>query len=199
MAIDAFDLAEQFQTPIFVMIRSRSGHEQLDVGSLRVSRQADRSRQGADRRRSEARQFGPLPRRGRRRHRLSHAARHGIRRCLFHARQRPQRKAQYSERPDDYVEQHGSSGAQVRDGRASTCRKPEIEQVARRKDRLHRLRHHALGDHREPRISCARKPTSRRQLLPAAGVSLHQRSVEFFEKHDRVYVVEQNRDGQMAS
>ena len=31
MAMEAFDLAERFQTPVFVMMRPRPGHEQLDV------------------------------------------------------------------------------------------------------------------------------------------------------------------------
>ena len=51
-------------------------HEQLDVERLRVSDQADRSRQGADAGDSEeARRVGPLQGRGRRRHRLPHASR----------------------------------------------------------------------------------------------------------------------------
>jgi len=55
--------------------RSRSGHEQLDVGSVCVSRQASGSWQGSDRcgPRSAGR-IRALPRRGRRRHRLAHAA-----------------------------------------------------------------------------------------------------------------------------
>ncbi len=73
--------------------RSRPGHEQLDVGSVRLSRKAHQPRQGAHRGRSrEARRLRPLPRCGWRWRRLPHPARHqpsaGV---LLHARQRPQR------------------------------------------------------------------------------------------------------------
>ena len=50
----AFDLAERLADAGLRALRSRSGHEQLDVGAVRLSRQAARSRQGAYRRGSEA-------------------------------------------------------------------------------------------------------------------------------------------------
>ena len=57
--------------------RSRPGHEQLDVGAVRVSGEAARSRQGADGRGSEAAgRLCALPRCGWRRDRLAHAAGH---------------------------------------------------------------------------------------------------------------------------
>ena len=49
MASEAFDLAEHLQTPGLRDVRSRSRHEQLDVRSVRVSRQADQPRQGPER------------------------------------------------------------------------------------------------------------------------------------------------------
>ena len=51
MAMDAFDLAERFQTLVFVMSDLDLGHEHLDVAAVRVSGEAARSRQGARRRR----------------------------------------------------------------------------------------------------------------------------------------------------
>ena len=61
----------------FRHVRSRSRHEQLDVRSLRVSDDADQSRQGSQQGRSRPpRRIRPLQRRRRRRHRLPHAARH---------------------------------------------------------------------------------------------------------------------------
>ena len=58
-------------------VRSRSRHEQLDVGSVPVSDNADQSRQGAQQGRSRPpRRIRPLQRCGWRRHRLPHAARH---------------------------------------------------------------------------------------------------------------------------
>ena len=50
-AMEAFDLAERFQTLVFVMSDLDLGHEHLDVGAVPVSGQAARSRQAARRRR----------------------------------------------------------------------------------------------------------------------------------------------------
>ena len=49
MAMDAFDLAERFQTLGVRDERPRPRHEHLDVAAVRVSREAARSRQGARR------------------------------------------------------------------------------------------------------------------------------------------------------
>ena len=40
LAMEAFDLAEQFQTPVFVMTRPRPRHEQLDGGPVPLSRRS---------------------------------------------------------------------------------------------------------------------------------------------------------------
>ena len=91
--------------------RPRPGNEQLDVRPVHVSREADQSRQGAE-------QGGPRPagrlralqRRGRRRHRLPHVARHRHPAAAYFARgSGHNEKAQYSERPDDYERQHGAA------------------------------------------------------------------------------------------
>ena len=74
----AFDLAERFQTPVFVMTRPRPRHEQLDVRPLRVSR-ASRStaaRSSTPRSSTQLASSGPLQGRGRRRHPVPDAARH---------------------------------------------------------------------------------------------------------------------------
>ena len=47
MATEAFNLAEQFQTLVFVMSDLDLGHEQLDVRSLRIPDNADQARQSA--------------------------------------------------------------------------------------------------------------------------------------------------------
>ncbi len=75
-------------------VRSRPRHEQLDVGAVRISRDADQPRQGADKRRPRpVGRLRALQRRGWRRRRLSHPA--GNRSSwvgVVRARQRPQRE-----------------------------------------------------------------------------------------------------------
>ena len=69
MAGDAFDLAEQFQTPVFVMSDLDLGMNNWMSEPFEYPGEADRSRQGAGRRRPRAPgRICPLQRRGRRRH-----------------------------------------------------------------------------------------------------------------------------------
>ena len=75
--------------------------------------------------------------------------------------------------------------------------KPVVDHARRREDRLHRLRHDHLGARGVAR-SAAPRARRRDQLLPPARAAVHRRAEEFVAAHDRVYVVEQNRDGQMA-
>ncbi len=106
MAGDAFDLAEQIADAGVRHVGSRPRHEQLDVGAVRVSREAAESRQGADQGRPRpgwaasratrtwtATAFGYRTLPG-----TEHPARRGLR-----AAAATTRKAQYSERPDDYA------------------------------------------------------------------------------------------------
>ena len=51
MAMEAFDLAERFQTPVFVMSDLDLGMNNWMSDAVQVSRQADQPRQGARRRR----------------------------------------------------------------------------------------------------------------------------------------------------
>ena len=181
--------------------RPRPRHEQLDVRPVPVSRRADRSRQGARPPRSSKQlgELGPLQGRGRRRHPVPHAARRRHAPRYFTRGSGHNEKAQYSERADDYVEQHGPPRAEVRDGAA--------------------LRAAARGRRDRPGPTSASSPTARRTgrstraatscasehgletALPApAGVSVHRRGAATSStRHDRVYVVEQNRDAQMLS
>ena len=75
--IEAFDFAEKFQTPVFVMTDLDLGMNNWMADAVRLSREAHRARQGADRRGSRAaRRLRPLQGCGWRRRRLPHAARH---------------------------------------------------------------------------------------------------------------------------
>jgi 2-oxoglutarate ferredoxin oxidoreductase subunit alpha len=102
--------------------RPRPRHEQLDVRAVQypdkpirrgkvLTRKSSRSSAGV----------GPLQGRRRRRHPVPHAARHRHAGVL-HARLGPQRKAQYSERPDDYVKNNMDRLARKFETARSTCR-----------------------------------------------------------------------------
>jgi 2-oxoglutarate/2-oxoacid ferredoxin oxidoreductase subunit alpha len=123
MAMDAFDLAERFQTLVFVM-------SDLDLGMntwmsirfripTRRSTAASCSTQGDAR---AARRVGPLQGRGRRRHPVPHRA--GRRHAgVLHARVGPQREGAVQRAARRLRREHGPAGAEVRDG-PHTCRSP---------------------------------------------------------------------------
>ena len=66
----------------------------------------------------------------------------------------------------------------------------------RRADRLHRLRHVALGDRREPRPA-ARGDGVKTSYLRLRAYPFTDDLGAFIDAHERVYVVEQNRDAQL--
>ena len=116
MAMDAFDLAEQMQTPVFVM-------SDLDLGmNTWMSQPFDYptkpldARQAAGRRRAQARRrVRALPRRGRRRHPVPHGPRRRHAGVL-HARLGPQREGPVQRARRGLLEEPGPARAQVRDG-----------------------------------------------------------------------------------
>ena len=108
-------------------------------------------------------------------------------------------KAQYTERPDDYVQQHGPAGAQVREHRARTCRGPRSIQNANASIGLI-----CYGTSRyaaeESRDQLRREFGLETSYLRLKALPVHAAScADFIERHERVYVVEQNRDAQMLS
>ncbi len=112
--------------------RPRPRDEQLDGRAPALHGPAARPRQGpADQGRArrphrEVQGVRPLPRRGRRRHPLAHAAGlHGrAGRDLLHPRLGPQRPRAVHGAARRLQEQHGPAGAQARDGARSTCPSP---------------------------------------------------------------------------
>ena len=175
--MEAFDLAEQFQTPVFVMIGPRPRHEQLDVrrrSSIPTSR-STAARCSTPETLEAARRVGPLQGRGRRRHPLPHAARRRHAGVL-HARLRPQRRRRSTASGRTTTSRTWTGWRASSRRRASTCPKPVVEHGRRREDRLHRLRHVALGDRARAAISCASETDVETVVLPAARVSVHRRA-----------------------
>ena len=105
-------------------------------------------------------------------------------------------KGQYSERPDDYVE-NVDRLARKFEGARKAVPQPVVETVAGREDRAHRLRHLALGDRPRAAISCSKRPTSRPRTSACAPIPSPSTSHEFIDGHERVYIIEQNRDAQL--
>ena len=135
--------------------------------------------------------------RGRRRRRLPHAARHRPSRGgLLHARQRPQREGPVQRAPRRLRAQHGPARAQVRRPCAPACRAPRwstskargsaSSPTARRTRRA-----------REPRPAARRSTASTSSYLRPRAYPFTDDLVEFIRRHERVYVVDQNRDAQM--
>ncbi len=99
-AMEAFDLAERFQTPVFVLSDLDLGNEFAGHSPVAVSRKTFRSRQSARRRRSELDEVvGALSRYRQRRHPLSHAARNEpSQRRIFYAGNRSRRSKRATQR-----------------------------------------------------------------------------------------------------
>ena len=200
MAYDAFDLSERFQTPIFVMSDLDLGMNNWMSDPFKYPDEEIRSRQGADCRRSaEARQASNAMA-------TSTATESLIARCpariiraaaYFTRGSGHNENALYSETPGRLQEQHGSPEQEVRNG-ARTRASAGDRLREGRKNRLPRVRHDALGDYRIAGSAAEANTTCRVSYYRLRAVPFTKHLVEFFEKHDRVYVVEQNRDGQMA-
>ena len=93
-------------------------------------------------------------------------------------------------------EQHGPARAQVRDRRevrAASRPSPTAAGLAHRHHRLRLLGLRRRGGPRHPRPQGARRPTT----CACARCPSRAEAAAFVAAHDRVYVVDQNRDGQM--
>ena len=197
MSMAAFDLAERLQSPVFVMSDLDLGHEHVDVGPVPVSRDAHRSGQGPGPGGDRAhRRVGPLQGRGRRRHPVPLAARHR-RAAVLRARLGPQRP-----RPGTASAPTITCRTWIVSSASSIRRRPR----APARDRSRAMARvsassptaRATGRCSRAATSCATRRASRRRTC-ACGLPVPRGVAEFIAAHDRVYVVEQNRDAQMLS
>ena len=195
MAIDAFDLSERFQTPVFVMSDLDLGMNNwmaepfpypdapLDRGKVLTpealqaigewGRYKDVDGDGIAYR-SLPGQFGP---------------------SFFTRGSGHNAKAQYSERPDDYTNNIDRLARKFETARTAV---PEPELDVRPGARVgivaYGTSHWALVESRDQLRAEARLETS---YLRLKAYPFTHHLAEFIDAHDRVYVVEQNRDGQM--
>jgi 2-oxoglutarate ferredoxin oxidoreductase subunit alpha len=199
MAQDAFDLAEQFQTPVFVM-------SDLDLGMNNwmsdpfpypdkpIKRGKVLSKEDLDKLGNFARYrdvdddgvgYRTLPG-------TDHPAASYFARGSGH-----NEKGQYSERPDDFERNMERINKKFETARSFVPR-PEI--VANGKSKIGIL---AYGTSHWAIVECRDQLRAEHKVetdyLRVRSYPFTREIHDFIERHDRVYVVEQNRDGQMAT
>ena len=199
MAQDAFDLAERFQTPVFVMSDLDLGmnnwmsdpfpYPEKPINRGKVLSKEDLGKLGAFARYKDVDGDGvgyrTLPG-------TDHPAAAWFARGSGH-----NEKAQYSERPDDYVNNMERINKKFETARSIVPR-PEIALGDKAKVGIlaYGTSHWAIIESRDQLRKEHKLETDYLRLL---SYPFTREVHEFIERHDRVYIVEQNRDGQMAS
>jgi 2-oxoglutarate/2-oxoacid ferredoxin oxidoreductase subunit alpha len=199
MAIQAFDLAEQLQTPIFVLSDLDLGmnnwmsdpfaYPEKPIQRGKVLSADDLKRLGSFARYQDVDKDGipyrTLPG-------TDHPAAAYFTRGSGH-----NEKAQYSERPDDYQNNMERLARKFETARSYVAR-PEV--VANNGEKIGII---AYGSSdfavREGRDQLRQEYQIASDYLRIRAFPFTREIHEFVEKHERVYVVEQNRDGQMLS
>jgi len=199
MAQDAFDLAEHFQTPVFVMSDLDLGmnnwmsdpfpYPEKPIDRGKVLSRADIEKAGGFARYQDVDGDGvgyrTLPG-------TEHPAAAYFARGSGH-----NEKAQYSERPDDFERNMERLNKKFETARSFVPR-PEV--VANGKSKIgiiaYGTTHWAITESRD-QLSQEHKVVT--DYLRVRSYPFTREVHDFIQGHDRVYVVEQNRDGQMAS
>ncbi len=199
MAIAAFDLAEEFQTPVFVMSDLDLGmnlwmsdpfqYPDQPIKRGKVLSAADLDRAGEFARYRDVDGDGipyrtlPLTK-----HRLS---------PYFTRGSGHNERAQYSERPNDYRNNMDRLTKKF-DTARSRVPAPEVEWQPAAEIGLiaYGTSHHAMQEAREMLQNELQLKTS---YLRLRAFPFNGEVADFIARHDRVYVIDQNRDGQMHS
>src|SRR5467141_3571500 len=199
LAQDAFDLAEQFQTPVFVMSDLDLGmnnwmadpfpYPEKPIKRGKVLTKEDLDKLGSFSRYKDIDGDGvgyrTLPG-------TDHPAAAYFARGSGH-----NEKAQYSERPDDFERNMERLNKKFETARSFVPR-PEV--VANGKSKIgiiaYGTTHWAITESRDQLFNEHKLETD---YLRVRSYPFTREIHEFIERHDSVYVVEQNRDGQMAS
>jgi len=199
MAMDAFDLAEHFQTPVFVM-------SDLDLGmnnwmSDPFSYPTGPIRRGKVLSKEELEKLGSFAR-------YEDVDGDGIGYRTLPGTDHPaaayftrgsghNEKAQYSERPDDYQKNMERLNKKFETARSFV---PKPEKVAAGKSKMgvmaYGTTHWAIIESRD---QLRQEYNLETDYLRLRAYPFNREVHEFVEKHERVYVVEQNRDAQMLS
>ncbi len=199
MAIEAFDLAEEFQTPVFVMSDLDLGmnlwmsdpfqYPDKPIKRGKVLSAADLERAGEFARYRDVDGDGipyrtlPLTK-----HRLA---------PYFTRGSGHNDRAQYSERPGDY--RHNMDRlAKKFETAAARVPRPEVELQPTAEIGIigYGTSHYAIQEAREMLQNELQLETS---YLRLRAFPFNGEVADFIKRHDRIYVIDQNRDGQMRS
>src|SRR5579862_4522989 len=199
MAGDAFDLAEHFQTPIFVMSDLDLGmnnwmsdpfkYPEKPIKRGKVLTKEDLDRMGAFQRYKDVDGDGTgyrtLPG-------TDHPAAAYFARGSGH-----NEKAQYSERPDDYEKNMERVNRKFETARSFVPR-PEVSSNGKTKLGIiaYVTSHWAITESRD---QLRKEHNVEIDYLRLKAFPFTREVHDFIEQHERVYVVEQNRDAQMLS
>ena len=197
MSIEAFDFAEKFQTPVFVITDLDLGmnnwtSDPFDYPETPINRGKVLSAEDLERLGGFARYrdvdgdgvgYRTLPG-------TNHPAAAYFTRGSGH-----NDKARYTEREDDYVNNMDRLAHKFEVMRKHVP-EPVVQARRRRQNRLHRHRHLRLRRARKLRPA-ARRIRHRGQLHAPQGLPFTEHMLDFIRRHDRVYVVDQNRDAQL--
>ena len=194
--MEAFDLADRFQTPVFVLSDLDLGMNSWLSPPLPYPEKPFDRGKVLTRRGSQPRAFvGTLPRRRQGRHSLSHAAGHEApQRGILHARHRPRRRGPLLRAARGLEAQPRPSRAQTRNGahgRSGAGRRREKDSAVA--ILAYGTTHHAVVEARDR----LREAGLEVNYLRVRALPLSPEIATFIQRHDRVYVVEQNRDGQL--
>jgi len=195
MAMEAFDLAEQFQTPVFVMMDLDLGmNNWMSNGFKYPEKPINRGKLLTASKLKELGQWG----------RYKDVDGDGIPYRTIPGDGMPSyftrgsghnAKAQYSERPDDYVENMDRLARKFETARKFVP-KPEVDTVSGAKIGIiaYGTTHWAITESRDQLREETDVKTSYYRLR---GYPFNESLVAFIDAHERVYVVEQNRDAQL--
>ena len=179
MAIEAFDFAEHFQTPVFVMTDLDLGMNNWMADPFAYpDKPIQRGKVLTAEDLEQAGRLRALRGCGWRRRRLSHASgNQSSRGILFHPRQRPQRQGAVHRARRRLHRQHGSAGAQVRMHAAARAR-ARGQHGSRGRHRLRGRGHFRLRGARKLRPTQERI-RHRRQLPATEGLPVHRTPAGF--------------------
>lgn len=195
MAIESFDLAEQFQTPVFVMMDLDLGmNNWMSSGFKYPTKPINRGKLLTADKLKELGQWG----------RYKDVEGDGIPYRTIPGDGMPSyftrgsghnAKAQYSERPDDYVDNMDRLARKF-DTARKFVPKPEVDKAAGAKIGIiaYGTTHWAITESRDQLREETDVKTSYYRLR---AYPFNESLAEFIDQHERVYVVEQNRDAQL--
>jgi 2-oxoglutarate/2-oxoacid ferredoxin oxidoreductase subunit alpha len=195
MAMEAFDIAEQFQTPVFVMMDLDLGmNNWMSDGFKYPDKPINRGKLLTAAKLEELGEWG----------RYKDVDGDGIAYrtipgdglpAYFTRGSGHNAKGQYSERPDDYVENMDRLARKFETARKFVP-KPEVDTVAGAKIGFigYGTSHWAIGESRDQLREETDVKTS---YFRVRAYPFNDESAAFIDAHERVYVIEQNRDAQL--